>query len=371
MNDGWLTRQRVLTSFLAIVTLLLFYLCFRIVLPFLPALAFSIAIAVCTQRPYSALTRISKNKKLTAGVAVILVGVLIVAPASIVITSALNEGVTMFRDIGSNEKSPMATSIESSPIVGDVYRWAQRDLQLDEQLRAGIGSIVNYATAFLTGSVAVLTQLLVTLFVLFFLYRDGDVALTTFRRLLPLTENEASRLLSRMNDSMLATVNGSFAVSMVQACLAGAIYLALGVPGAVFWAVLTFFMALIPMLGTAMVWIPIALYLAVNGHPTKALILVGIGISVIGTIDNLLYPYLVGNRIRMHPVPTFVAVIGGVFVFGAAGLILGPLVVSATTAILDVWWQRTKGGESAETAIEEKDRNKSSAPGAFLKTRPV
>ncbi len=368
-GDGWLTRERVLTSLLAFITLLMFYLCYQIVSPFLTPLAFSIAIAVSTQRPYAALARSGRHRSLVAAVAVLLVAVLLIVPAGLVVTDALNEGVSMFREINGDGPVHVKTSIEAKPLIGKAYRWAQRELKIDDQLRSGAGTIVNRASAVLTGSIEVVMQLFIGLFVLFFLYRDGDVALATLRRLLPLSDEEATQLLSRMNESILATVNGSFIASVAQAFLAGTIYLILDVPGAVLWAVATFFTGLIPMFGTALVWLPISIYLALTGHPASALILLGFGIVIIATIDNIVYPYLVGSRIRMHTVPTFFAVLGGVIAFGAAGLILGPAILSGTTGILDVWWKRTKSGRSAEFEVVEKEGSNLQAPAAFLETK--
>jgi predicted PurR-regulated permease PerM len=102
-----------------------------------------------------------------------------------------------------------------------------------------------------------------------------------------------------------------------------------------------------------MVWAPVALYLAVSGSWIKALILVGWGMLAVGTIDNVLYPYLVGGRLRLHTLVTFFAIVGGIGVFGPAGLILGPVALAVTIALLDIWWWRTAGGRTAEQAVKD------------------
>ena len=125
-------------------------------------------------------------------------------------------------------------------------------------------------------------------------------------------------------------------------------YTILGVPAAVLWSVATFLMALVPVFGTFLVWGPIAAYLALIGSWVKALVLIGWGLTAIGTIDNILYPYLVGDRLRLHTVPTFFALVGGIGLFGPAGLILGPMVLAITIGLLQVWWSRTEDGRTAE-----------------------
>jgi predicted PurR-regulated permease PerM len=107
--------------------------------------------------------------------------------------------------------------------------------------------------------------------------------------------------------------------------------------------------AMIPNLGTFVVWGPAALLLYADGHWGKALILVVWGLTAIALIDNLLYPVLVGNRLRAHTVVAFISILGGIAVFGASGIVLGPLVVSLTVFLLELWRRRTEGGRAAET----------------------
>jgi len=99
-------------------------------------------------------------------------------------------------------------------------------------------------------------------------------------------------------------------------------------------------LAVVPVLGAAVVWLPAALVLASDGEWGKALILVGWGLLIVGTIDNVLRPILVGDRLKLHPVLVFVAVVGGVMLFGPAGLVLGPLLVTVTLALLEIWSPR-------------------------------
>jgi predicted PurR-regulated permease PerM len=102
------------------------------------------------------------------------------------------------------------------------------------------------------------------------------------------------------------------------------------------------------MFGTVLVWGPISLYLFLTGAWVKAIVLIGWGALAVGMIDNILYPYLVGGRLRLHTLPTFFAIVGGVGLWGPAGLILGPVALAVTIGLLDVWLRRTADGGSAE-----------------------
>ena len=234
--------------------------------------------------------------------------------------------------------------------VGRALDWANSNFDLQSQLTELGKSLAGQAGKLVAGSVNLLTQLVIMLFVLFFLYRDRDRALDALRGMLPLSSEEVDRMFARIGDTILAIVNGSLTVAFAQALLAGVMYTALGVPASVIWASATFIVALIPMFGTFMVWGPVAVFLLVSGSWVKAVILTVWGMVAVGTIDNVLYPYLVGGRLRLHTIPTFFAILGGVGLFGAAGLILGPVALAVTLGLLDIWRWRTREGRSAENA---------------------
>jgi predicted PurR-regulated permease PerM len=346
------TRERVLTFVLALLTLLSVYLCYLIIEPFIPAIAFALALAVATQRPFNWLRRRFRNGTWAAAVAVLLVALLLIGPAvslTAYIFQLAADNVNELRSGGGFNQ--LLATLRQIPFVGTALAQAAADFRIEEQI-GNIGQgIATRASDFISGSIAVLTQLVITLFVLFFLYRDCGAALHSARTLMPLSYEESDRVFARIGSTIHATVNGSLTVALVQAVLAGIVYAILGVPAAVLWATVTFICALIPVFGTFLVWAPIALYLALNGSAGKAIFLVAWGGAVVGTIDNVLYPYLVGDKLRLHTVPTFFAILGGISVFGVAGLILGPLALAVAIALVDVWYRRTEHGQAAEEAV--------------------
>jgi predicted PurR-regulated permease PerM len=346
------TRDRLLTLVLGLLTAISVYICFRIILPFIPAIAFALALCVATRRPYRWLTRHVSSRTVAAGIAVFLAAVLIVGPAAMLLTYIVQmvvDNVSELQTSGGIQQ--VRQKLESMPLLGPVIAAFTGRFQLEQGIAALGKTLAQRGGDLLAGSVAVLTQLGITLFVLFFLYRDRENAMEALRKLLPLSNEESDRMLERVGSTINATVNGSITVALVQALLAGTIYAILGVPAAVLWGAATFIVALIPMFGAFLVWAPIAAYLALTGSVGKALFLVIWGAAVVGTIDNHLYPHLVGDKLRLHTVPTFFSVLGGISVFGASGLIIGPIVLAITIALIDVWWRRTEHGQAAEEAI--------------------
>jgi predicted PurR-regulated permease PerM len=352
--DGVFTRGRILTIVLAILTFLAIYVCYRIIEPFLPPMAFALALAVATQGPFRWLKRRIGRDTAAAAVAVLLVALLIIGPATFLIIYIVQTAVDNVSDLQkTGGLAHVRETLERQPYIGPLVRDIGSRFRLDEQF-GNIGSaLASRASGILSGSVEVITQLGITLFVLFFLYRDSGPSVQALRKLLPLSDDETQRIFDRVGSTIRATVNGSLTVALVQAILATSIYLILGVPAGVLWGSVTFLMALIPVLGTFIVWAPIAAYLALTGSVGKALFLVAWGALVVGTVDNILYPYLVGDKLRMHTVPTFFSVIGGISLFGPAGLIMGPLALALAIALIDVWWLRTEHGQAAEEKIAD------------------
>ena len=352
-DQGWFSRERVLILTLGIATLMALYVCYLIVQPFIPAITIAVAVAVATRRPQAWLCRRLHSKTAAAAVSVVLAASLIVVPLSLLLIYLIRQIIANINKWqAGGGLSEWRSIVHFPPPMRRALDWAQANLDLQAQLSAIGQSLAGQAGNLLTGSISLVTQLFIMLFVLFFLYRDRDKALNGLRHLLPLSDEEASRMGSRIEDTIRAIVNGSLTVAFVQALLAGVMYTALGVPASVVWGCATFIAALIPMFGTFMVWGPVAVFLVLSGSWVKAIILVVWGGLVVSSIDNLLYPYLVGDRLRLHTMLTFFAILGGIWLFGPAGLILGPVALAVTIGLLEVWRSRTTGGRMAEkTAV--------------------
>jgi predicted PurR-regulated permease PerM len=334
------------------------YVCFLIIEPFITTLVLAMALAIATDKPYLWMRQRFRNDNWAAAVAVILVALVIIVPLSLLIISITRQIVTSLKELQNG--TPLAQwldSIYGKRGLGAALRWVAENFDLQAQLTNLGKTVASRAGNILAGSIHLVSQLVIMLFVLFFLFRDREQALAAIRTLVPLSDDEASRIFRRIADTILATVNGSLTVGFVQALLATLMYTILGVPAAMLWGAATFIMALVPVFGTFTIWGPIAVYLALTGSWVKALVLVGWGALAIGTIDNILYPYLVGGRLRLHTVPTFLAIVGGIGLFGPAGLIMGPVALAITIGLLNVWWFRTTEGSTADESIGSENRD--------------
>ncbi len=175
------------------------------------------------------------------------------------------------------------------------------------------------------------------LFALFFLFRDREDAVRALRSLIPLNGHQTEMLLRRLTDVLTATLQGRVIIAVLQGSLGGLMFWLLGVPEVFIWTVIMILLAMIPFVGTLPVWMPAAVYLGLSDHWIKALILFCWGVFVIGTADNLLYPALVGSKLQLHTAPLFFAVLGGLALFGASGIVLGPLILAGFLALVRIW----------------------------------
>jgi predicted PurR-regulated permease PerM len=350
-EKGWWTRQHVAVLVLLGATVVALSLCYLLARPFLPALAWALALAVVAHPLHTWLSRRVSHPNVAAGLAVAIVAILIVVPSVFVGQKLVKEasaGIEMItRGVRSGEWKQM---LERFPRSRAVVEWFTSRIEAEEGAKQAAAAATQ-ASGVVMGSIRGAMELLITFFVLFYFFRDRRAVLETLRSLSPLTRSESDQLFARVTDTIYATIYGTVAVSLVQGALGGLMFWWLGLPTPLLWGVIMALLGIIPILGAFVVWLPASIFLAVQGDWTKALILLGWGLFVISFVDNLLYPVLVGKRMRIHTLPVFIAVIGGLFVFGTSGVVLGPVVLAVTVALFDVWSRRTRGGRSADEVV--------------------
>ena len=151
---------------------------------------------------------------------------------------------------------------------------------------------------------------------------------------------ETDYLFRRAAETIHGVFYGTIITAAVQGALGGLMFWLVGLPDPIFWGVVMALLSIIPVLGAFVIWIPAAAYLGLTGAWVQAMVVVAYGSIIIGGIDNVLHPMLAGSRLRLHTVPVFISIVGGLLLFGASGLIFGPLAMSMTMAILEIWRTR-------------------------------
>jgi predicted PurR-regulated permease PerM len=229
------------------------------------------------------------------------------------------------------------------PFFGKAVDWLAGRFDLNEELKHAAGSLASQASAVLGGSVRLVTGIVVMLVALFYFLRDYKSLLQYLRRLVPLSQAETDQLFRRVSDTIYATLYGNVVVKLVQGVLGGAMFWVLGLPAPVLCGLAMSLFAMFPVVGTSLIWGPAAIFLLIQGSWVKAIVLAVWGSLVVGLIDNFLYPILIANKLRLHTLGILLSILGGLIAFGVAGVVLGPVILASTVALLEVWRQRAEG----------------------------
>jgi len=328
-----------LTLFL--LTICAVFTCLLMLRPFLLSITGAVVMAIVTQRPHKWVMARLKYKTLASATSVTLVSLGIIGPAFFL---AQNVGHRILSVVGAVQSGAAARGIQEfldrSPRLAAVLQYSTDNITLSQAFDKSAGFIAGRLGAVLGGSISATVQIFVMLFLLFFLYRDGDLGTAYLRSIVPLNDRETDHLFSRLVDTVQATVMGHFLVAVIQGLAAWVAFASLGISSAPFLGIVTIVFAMVPSFGAFVVWVPIAIYLAIMHHWIQAGILLAVGTLVISTLDNILYPVLVGTQLRLHTAPIFISIVGGIWLFGIGGLILGPIIFALTQVLLDIWRER-------------------------------
>jgi predicted PurR-regulated permease PerM len=305
-------------------------LCFWIALPFLWPILSASALAVLFYPLYVALVkRMPRRESAAAGLALLAVVIAILVPSILLgraISSEIGALYAVVKDKNWADWIPPQLGMASEDVRAFVTE--RLDSISGAALRLARGVAENIAGFFVNG--------IFTLFILFYLLRDGDRMLDKARRYLPLEESLFDRLIAQVGRSVLANVYGIGAVALAQGTLTGLLFYFVGLHSPVLWGVVAAFCSMIPVVGPPVVWVPAAFALAMAGSWGKAAIVVVFGVTVIGLADNVIRPWIISGQVQLHPLLVFISLLGGTSAFGFLGLFAGPAILSVTIVILEV-----------------------------------
>lgn len=374
------------TAALAALTAVAVVVCVLLTLPFLAGLTWGIALAVVALPLQRWLERHLKPGSLSAGITTTLVVLLIGVPVGLVawqLTAEAKRATDQMQAATHEKAERVAKEVEEKgkaeakpddqvareaeaakqevqrsgwrdsaakvPYVGEQI--AQVDpAVLEARVRGGLEQLLGSSFGVVKGAADAILQSLIALFVLFFVLRDHTSLVQQARNFLPVSAAAADRIFTRAADAIHSTVYGTFVTAAIQGASGGLIFWALGLPAPVLWGVVMTLLGILPFVGAFIVWVPAALYLASEGQWWQAIVLTAWGLLMAGPGCNYIYAVFAGKRLKLHPVPTLLAFIGGLAVFGVSGMILGPCVLAITLALIDVWRNRTADG--TPTAVQ-------------------
>ena len=221
--------------------------------------------------------------------------------------------------------------------------WAE-GLLADPQIKFYLTDLVSRSTDYMLKKAGefvlqipmIILNFFIMLFVLFYLLKEGDTIAYRLKRILPLREDQRENIFNRINDVTFAVIYGQLLVSAIQAALGGLFLWVFGVPSPLLWTMVMFFTALVPFLGTPIVWVPAMLVKFAQGEVFNALGLLFTGLFI-SVIDNVIRPKIVSSRASIHPIFVLLGVLGGISLFGFFGIIIGPVLLSVFMAFVEIY----------------------------------
>ena len=314
------------------------YLMWEIIAPFIGALALAAILATISYPVYQWCIRIAprKNESIAAVVAILIVAIIIVTPLSLIGYLLVNETVDFYETISSGTSLSIGKSVSNfegfiqNLIPGfsvDVTSYAA---QVAEWLASNFGSIF-------AGTASTVFLIFIAFFGLFYLFRDGKSFTKQLIYLSPLPDNEDEQILRRLATSVRSVVLGTLTVAIIQGILSAIGFTIFGIGQPALLGSIAAIGALIPGVGTTIVFLPIIFFLIISGSYGAAIGLALWAMIAVGIIDNLLGPYLIGRGATLHPFLILISVLGGMALFGPLGFILGPVVLSLFVVLLELY----------------------------------
>jgi predicted PurR-regulated permease PerM len=304
---------------------------------------------------------------LAAFLTLVLCVVIVVIPVIFTATSVVNQGVELYQRVQSGELDleSVVNQINSSfPVVQNGLERVGVD---PENLRDRLVESVMASGKFLAQRTLIIGQNIfgfllafgVMLYVAFFLLRDGDRLIVLMIKALPLGDDRERLLFDKFAEVTRATVKGSMVIAIIQGALGGFIFWALGLPGFLLWGVVMAVLSLIPAVGAGLIWGPVAIYMLATGSFAKGLILIAFGVIVIGLVDNLLRPILVGRDTKLPDFVVLISTLGGLVLFGINGFVIGPLIAALFTVLWGIFmreFQHETASELPQGGEEEEEQ---------------
>jgi predicted PurR-regulated permease PerM len=285
---------------------------------------------------YASLTRrFGGRKSLAAATTLVMMLLLVLVPLAAVLAAGANEALRMTQEFGPRLKDTLSDSgalearLQNTPGYALIEPYRDQILNRATQVVGATGTFLVAALSRTTVATAVFVfHLVVLVYTMFFFLIDGPALLRVIVGYMPLADADKTLMLERFVSVTRATLKGTVLIGMIQGFMSGFAFWLAGIEGAIFWGTVMTVLSIVPGLGGALVWVPVVIIWAVLGHVAAAAGLAAFCGLVVGAVDNVLRPRLVGRDTQMHTLLIFVSTLGGLSLFGFTGFILGPVLAA-------------------------------------------
>ncbi len=345
-----MTVDKIRPYFLLAILLGAALLTFVVFQPFLAPLALAGVFAVVLYPTFRHILSYMPKYRAPAAVLTVIFGVIVILMPLFLLGFLIFAQATALYAMLSSEGGRAYVENTVQSIIAFVAQYVPQVAAMQDTIISDLQTYATTALSFVVSNlgavVSSITGLLLALFIffiaLYYLLKDGAAFKRFIVALSPLADNDDEAVFKRLEQSVNSVIKGNLSVALAQAVVSGIGFTVFGLPNPVLWAVVLFFSAMVPGVGTALVLVPAILFLFLTGSTMAGVGLLVWGMLAVGLIDNFLGPKLIGRGIRLHPLLILLSVLGGLAYFGPIGLFLGPLTVSLLFALLSIYTESSK-----------------------------
>jgi predicted PurR-regulated permease PerM len=334
------TQKRLGTVLFYGIVVALVYFVFLVFEPFLPALAWAVVIVVVS---YPAYRRLRARFRPTAAALICTVGVtvILIVPTLLVMAAFVRQGVEAVQTLQQQIQNghfdwvnrlwlELEGKFQSSNVTSLSTILSRYAEEAAGYIAARLGTLLKNTALFLF-------HLSVTILAMFYLFRDGESIVERVREILPFEAVHRDKMMDEAHDLIFASVVSSAVAAAAHGVLGGLAFGLTGISAPVFWGVMMGFFSLVPVVGSALIWAPAAINLIVQGHIGAGILLAVFCSVIVGVVDNVVRPWVIGGRTEMGGLVVFISVLGGISAFGLLGVVVGPIVVATGASLLDLY----------------------------------
>jgi predicted PurR-regulated permease PerM len=348
MDPADIGGRKFRTAFVVILVVAVSALFVAVIWPLLKALLLGALLAGLCHPLYRWVTRLLRGRRsLGAIVTLVILFIVVVGPLSAFLGVVVQQALAV-----SDQAIPWVQRHFGAASAFNAHDWLVQRFpaladhvpsqeQLVESVAAAAksmgGFLVSVASQMTATTAAFLLNLFVMIYAMFFFFRDGEKILERIFYYLPLSDEDEALMLQRFSSITRATVKGTLVIGIIQGALAGFAFWVAGIDGSAFWGTIMAILSIVPGIGAALIWVPAVIYLMMTGQLLAGLLLFAWCAAVVGTIDNILRPILVGKDAKMPDLLILVGTLGGLFLFGPTGFIVGPIVCGLFLTMWDIY----------------------------------
>lgn len=327
--------------FLIGILIISLFLGFLIIRPFIIPIVTAIFLAYAFQPLSKKINEKIKKDWITALIICLMIILVIIIPLILTIQALTSQSISVYTQTQDYLNSQETGFKDFNTVINDK---SGMNLDLQSVILTSVNFFIEKTKYVVSSLPKLFLKFFVMLFLLYYLLKDWDSLVLKTKKYIPLKKENKDKIINEVDNVTKAVIYGTLMTALIQGILATIAYFIVGINSPLFWGFITIIAALIPFGGTAIIWGPASIILIAKGAVlhTPSLIIKGIGLIIYGillvsTIDNLIKPKLIGNKVHMHPALVLLGVIGGISVFGFIGIIFGPLIFGLITTIFEVY----------------------------------